>query len=130
MKSRKTICILGHHHPSASEAEYCNWLLARKQSGEIVNYLYIAPVELHVAGKLWKKWAIDFAVKENDGEITYHESKGWNRSDELFRMKLRAFMLEYPERKIYVNKKLVKFTPSGRIVMLEKRKRKTNLVKT
>ena len=114
-------CLSGHFHPSNSEAVYCNWLLARKQAGEIKDFQYIVSVELHVAGRLWKKWAIDFLVIENNGEKTYHESKGWNRSDDSFRLKLRAFMLEYPERKIYVNKELMTFTPAGRIMIRKRR---------
>lgn len=115
-------CLSKHHHPSKSEAQYCDWLLARKQNREIKDYKYICSVELHVEGKLWKRWAIDFSVQELDGTISYHESKGWNRSDDSFRLKLRAFMLEYPERKIYVNKNLMTFTPKGLVVVRKKKK--------
>lgn len=121
-------CYSGHEHPSKGEAQHCNWLLARLQNKEIKAFWYIAPVELHVAGKLWKKWAIDFGVEELDGEITYWEQKGFNRSDDVFRMKLRAFMLEYPERKIYVNKQLMTFTPQGRVVVRKCAKRKSAFV--
>jgi len=117
-------CLLKHPHPSKSEANYCNWLFARKQAGEIKDFNYICSIELHVAGKVWKKWAIDFSVEELGGEITYHESKGWNRSDDRFRMKLHHFLLEYPDKKIYVNKRLIKFTPKGRIIVRKSKRTK------
>lgn len=117
-------CLSGHFHPSTSEANYCNWLLARKQNKEIKDYRDKLSVKLHVNGKVWRNWAIDFAVEELDGEITYHESKGWNRSDDRFRMKLSHFMLEYPDRKIYVNKELMTFTPNGRVLVKRREKGK------
>lgn len=106
-KAVRSKCLSKHHHPSKSEAQYCNWLLARKQNGEIKDYSLYPTVHLHVGDKLWKRWAIDFEVIENDETISYHESKGWNRSDDSFRMKLGHFRLEYPEIPIYVNKERV-----------------------
>lgn len=102
-----SFCLSKHYHPSRSEADYCNWLLWRKQQGQISDYKLYPKVELHVNGKLWRNWAIDFKVIEKDGGISYHESKGWSRSDDRFRMKLGHFRLEYPDIPIYVNRKLV-----------------------
>lgn len=104
-------CLLKHSHPSRSEAGYCDWLLARKKNKEIQDFTLYPNVELHVSGKIWRKWAIDFLITENDGTVSYHESKGWNRSDDRFRMKLAHFRLEYPDIPIYVNK--VRVTSDG-----------------
>lgn len=103
----KSFCYSRHHHPSKSEAAYCNWLLARKQNREIKSYSLYPSIELHVNGKIWRKWHIDFMVVENDGGKSYHEVKGYNFSDDRFRMKLAAFRLEYPEIPIYVNKQRI-----------------------
>lgn len=104
-------CFLKHIHPSKSESAYCTWLLWRKQTGRIKDFSVYPSVELHVNGNLWRRWAIDFKVIENDGGISYHESKGWNRSDDRFRMKLGHFRLEYPNIPIYVNK--IRVTSKG-----------------
>lgn len=114
---------MGHYHPSRSEAQYCLWLQARKQNGEIKDFKYIHTVHLDLNGKPLKTWAADFGVTENDGTLSVHESKGYNRLDELFKLKLNICMRNYPDLKVYVNKVLVKFTPKGRIV-LKKRKKK------
>lgn len=107
----RSFCLSKHHHPSISEAQYCNWLLARKRSGEIKDYHCQANVDLHIGNKVWRSWAIDFKVLETNGTISYHESKGWCRSDDRFRMKLGAFRAEYPEIPLYVNK--VRITSGG-----------------
>ena len=119
--AHKSNCYANHFHPSRSEAAYCAWLLARVQGREIKAYSLYPSIPLHIGGRLWKFWKIDFKVTENDDSTSYHESKGWNRSDDNFRMKLSATMTEYPDMKIYVNKVRVQFTPKGRIV-LKKRK--------
>lgn len=100
-------CLAKHSHPSKSEAGYCNWLWGRVLNREIRSYSLYPSIELHVNGKVWRKWAIDFEIVENDGSVSYHESKGWSRSDDRFRMKLAHFRLEYPDTPIYVNKKRV-----------------------
>ena len=120
--NRKTVCLLKHLHPSRSEAEYCNWLLARKQNKEIKSFRYIQTIQLYVQGKPWKSWAADFGVTETDGTLSIHESKGWNRSDDSFRMKLNLAMRTYPNMKFYVNKRLMTFTPKGRVVIRAKKR--------
>lgn len=106
MGAKRTWCLSKHHHPSKSEADYCNWLLARFQNGEIKSFSLYPSVPLRINGKPWKRWKIDFLVNEKDGTTSYHESKGWNRSDESFRLKRDAFLLVYPTMKLYVNKEL------------------------
>lgn len=120
--NRKSHCLLKHLHPSPPEAQYCNWLLCRKKNKEIKDFHYIHTVQLSIEGKPWKTWAADFGVTENDGSLSVHESKGWNRSDDSFRLKLNICMRNYPDLPIYVNKVRVKFTPTGRIILRPRRK--------
>lgn len=116
MKARKTFCLSLHPHPSASEAQYCNWLYARKQLGEIRDFKLYPSVNLPVAGKIWKRWKVDFMVTEKDGSISYHESKGWNRSDDVYRLKRDVFILAYPDIKLFVNKELYTGRPTRKSV--------------
>lgn len=131
-------CLSKHPHPSKSEAAYCNWMLARKLGGEIPGFVWQFRIPLILEdGKPWKSWAIDFAVpapgfppeksltvlrgQYNVSEV--HESKGWNRSDDNFRMKLNICMRNHPSLPVFVNKRRVKFTPKGLIVIRPPRKR-------
>lgn len=111
-RSKKTTCLSEHYHPSRSEADYCNWLLARKQSGEIKGFVYQHAIPLIVNGKTVRVWQVDFLVEEKDGSHSYHESKGWNRSDDNFKLKRDMFLILYPERKLYVNRVLCTYKPS------------------
>lgn len=105
MQAKRSFCLSKHHHGSRSEADYCNWLLARKQNREIKGYELYPSVALTINGRPWKTWKIDFKVFEKDGTVSYHESKGWNRSDDVFKLKRDAFLLCCTE-KLYVNKVL------------------------
>lgn len=116
------MCLLKHPHPSKTEANECNWHFARQSNGEIVSIKWQYQIPLHINGKLWKHWNVDFAITEKDGTVSFWESKGWNRSDDVFRLKLSAALLEYPHKKFYVNKRLVTWTPNGRIVLKMKKK--------
>ena len=152
-------CLLKHSHPSNYEAIDCNWLYARQLDGDIRNLKLYPSYPLHVAGKLWKRWKPDFyfeeAVNLNNRQLVFSrelcygelvavmtnpgcawvpcimESKGWNRSDDSFRLKLAAFLIEYPQIKVYVNRKPATLSP-GRRLMAEglKRKQKRRLVRT
>lgn len=108
-------CYSRHVHDSRMEADYCNWLLARQQAGEIKAFCVWSPISLEWDGKHWKDWKVDFQVIENDGSISYHECKGFNRSDDNFKLKLSLAMTQYPDTKFYVNKKICSFTPMNRI---------------
>lgn len=128
-KGVRSFCLCKHFHGSKSEAAYCNWLFARKQAREIKDFKWHYSIRLHINGKFWKSWEVDFRVEENDGSYTYHESKGWNRSDDNFRLKLAAVMTEYPTWVFIVNKEPAYITPGGRL-MLEGLKRKLKKGKT
>lgn len=119
----KSFCLSKHPHGSRDEAGYCDWLFWRKQVGQIRDFKWQFTIPLHIDGKYWKSWKIDFRVEELDGSYSYHESKGWNRSDDNFRLKLAAAMTEYPEWKFIVNKEPARITEGGRL-MLDGIKRK------
>lgn len=125
--AKSSKCLSGDFHQSKSEAEYCNWLLARKKNGEILDYSKQVSIPLIVNGKVWRFWKIDFVVTEKDGSLTYHESKGWNRSDDSFKLKRDLFLIIYPDRKLFVNKELWAGNPDRDLVkheikILDKRK--------
>jgi hypothetical protein len=129
----RSFCFQKHFHGSKSEANDCNWLYARQQAGEIRGLKCWPSYDLHIGKKLWKKWKPDFEFEEfvpagsaaaygtGYWQKCIFESKGWNRSDDNFRIKLQAFLLEYPDIVVYVNRRRVKFTPKGRIVLRKKR---------
>lgn len=124
----RSFCLSKHFHPSKLEAKDCNWLLARQQAGEIRNLKLYPSYPLHVSGKLWKRWKPDFYYEEfvrlgfaaafGTGlwQSCIHESKGYNRSDAAFRLKLSAFLTEYPGIKVYVNRQPVTLSPGLRIM--------------
>lgn len=116
-KAIKTRCLSKHHHESRMEAEYCHWLLARQQAGEIKSFDYIYSIPLKIDGKSWKVWKADFRVIENDNTISVHECKGFNPSDDNFRLKLSVFFVNYPDLPVFVNKRRVYPTKTGRIVL-------------
>jgi hypothetical protein len=97
-------CWLRHIHPSKTERDDCNHLIARMKAGEIRRFRPYPSIKLHVNGKVWKTWKADFEVEELDGTISIHESKGWNRSNDEFRLKASHFLLEYPHIPLYVNR--------------------------
>lgn len=117
-------CLLKHPHPSKSEAAYCNWLYARLFNGEIKQFWWQHSLQLFVDQKPWRFWKADFGVKELDGTLSVHESKGWNRSDDSFRLKLSIALINYPSLPIFVNKRRVVPTPGGRIFLKERKKPK------
>lgn len=106
MKAKKSKCLSGHHHPSKSEAEYCGWLFARVKNKEILSYRVYPSVPLILNGKPWRSWKVDFQVFEKDGTTSFHECKGYNLSDDSFRLKRDAFLIVYPTIKLYINKQL------------------------
>lgn len=110
-------CLLKHPHPSKSEADYCNWLTARLQGGEIKEFWWQHSIQLYVGRKPWRAWKADFGVRELDGSLSVHESKGWNRSDDSFRLKLSIVFINYPKLPIFVNKRRVFPSPSGRVIL-------------
>lgn len=96
-------CLSKHVHPSKRETIDCNLMMAELQGKKILECEVWPVVELHVEGKLWKKWEIDQGFMELDGSKAYYESKGWNRSDDNFKLKLAAYLIQYPNIPIYVN---------------------------
>ena len=126
IKAKRSFCLSKHFHGSKMEATYCNRLLSRKQAGEIKEYKVWKSMPLRMGEKIWKRWKIDFAVEENDGTTSYHEAKGYNFSDDSYRLKRDAFLLCYPNIKLYVNGELWTGRPNRkrlRWTMAEARRR-------
>lgn len=123
-------CLSGHNHPSKSEADYCNRLLAKVQWGEIKSYRLYPSLKIFIDGKLWKIWKADFEVTENDGSLSIHESKGWNRSDDSFRLKLGAYLLQDNALPVFVNGERVTgaFGRRGVKTQIKRKKRLSNRV--
>ena len=122
-------CLSKHEHPSKIEADDCNWLLSREQAGEVRNIKLYKSYPLYINGKLWKKWKPDFTFEEfvpagfamefGTGYFAraINETKGYNRSDASYRLKLHAFMLQYPGVRVYVNRHRVTMSPDGKRVL-------------
>lgn len=134
----KSFCLSKHSHYSTSEANDCNRLLADLQSGKIKAYKFSKSIDLHIDGKLWKRWKVDFLVTEKDGSEVLFESKGWNRSDESCMLKLAAFLTEYPAWPIYMGthnynlRRRAELSPGLRVLYsgIKSRKRRAQQYKT
>lgn len=108
-QAKKTYCFSKHFHGSKSEAGYCNWLAARLQHREIRGFAWQVSLKLPIikgVKKLPRCWKVDFSVIELDGSTSYHESKGWNRSDDSYRLRRDAFLFANPRAVLYVNKEI------------------------
>jgi len=126
----RSFCISKHHHGSKSEALDCNRLLSDKQTGKILDYRLWRSIALHIDGKTWKHWKIDFEIVELDGSEILFESKGFNRSDDNCLLKLSAFLTEYPKCPIFVGwenfriRKRAELSPGLRVLYSGIKKRK------
>lgn len=105
-KAIRSCCLQKHHHPSKSEASYCDWLHARLTNGELLRVKWPGSVEIRFKGRLWRKWKVDFEVTEKDGSTAYHECKGFNFSNRDYQLRRDAFLLANPKATLYVNKVL------------------------
>lgn len=131
MSKPSSLCLSRHHHGSKSEAHECNLWLADKQAGIIQDYGLYPHFELRVDGKRWRNgWKPDFWVRRKDGVYCVAESKGWNRSDDNFRIRLSIFIINYPHIPVYVNRELVKGNPYGRLLINMHKRAKKALIKT
>lgn len=102
-KAIRSFCLSKHSHRSKSEATYCNRLLSMKQQKEILDYEMEVKVSIKFGGKKFCDWAVDFRVIELDGSESWHECKGYNFSDDSFKLKRDAFLLCFPDKPLYVN---------------------------
>ena len=69
------------------EAAYGMLLEAQKRREEIVDWLY-EPISLHLAKG--SQYTPDFMVVMNDGEVQFHETKGFMREAAFVRLKVAA----------------------------------------
>jgi len=95
-------CLSGHTHQSIAEANYCNRLLAMRQSGEIVGYRCQVSFELRVKKEFICVHVVDFMVvkrvlsgKKDDLVLEAHEVKGF-RTD-IWGLKYKLFKALYPK---------------------------------
>ena len=106
-------CTFRHYHPSKFETEYCLWLEARRQAGEIRSIRLYPNLKI----SRQKTWKADFEVERIDGTIEIHEAKGLNPSDDNFRLRLALFFEKNPDAIVYVNKVRVYPSESGRRIL-------------
>lgn len=84
--ARKTLCSLGHPHPSGLEASVCEVLSLRLKAGDIRNLKYIATVKLGYG----ISWKLDFSFEQSpDWHLRYAEAKGAETRD--YKLKLRMY---------------------------------------
>lgn len=101
--AKRSFCGNKHHHPSKSEARYCEWLQARVDSGDLISFKLSASVPIKVLGKR-KRWKIDFLAIAKDGSEEFHEChEMWDKG---FILKRDGFRICFPVLKLFVNKKL------------------------
>jgi hypothetical protein len=86
--AQRTVCHLGHYHPSKLESGYCDILSLQVNSGDIKEFIYQKSYDLIVNGKLICKHKPDFTVTYPDGHIEVHETKGVETMDYVIRRKL------------------------------------------
>lgn len=95
--NKRSRCLLKHDHDSRAEADYCNSLLADKQSGRIVGFRVqqrwpVGPGIVHV---------VDFEIFGNMGlVIEVHDVKGFETA--VWKMKHKLFCDKYPHIKYRV----------------------------
>jgi len=75
------------HTMNKLEAAYGMLLEAQKRREEIVDWLY-EPVTLHFAPRT--TYTPDFMVVTNEGEVQFHETKGFMRDDAVVKIKVAA----------------------------------------
>lgn len=119
--AKHTYCILKHYHPSIMEANYCLWMFAKLKAGDFYSYRLYKSFQVSKT----KAWKPDFIAYDKTGKILeVHECKGMSRSDDNFRFKLALFFEKYPALPVFVNKRRVFPSASGRRILNLPRKRK------
>ncbi len=108
-------CLLKHLHQSRGEAGYCDGLLGRVKNGQIAAFA----IQHSFPVSKTKSWKADFVITDKDGLILeVHEYKGFNPSDDNFRLKLALFFERYADRwPVFVNNKQVFPSKSGHRIM-------------
>lgn len=96
----RSVCNLGHHHPSKLEGGYCNQLQMLKKNGDIKEFEYSKKFELRVNGQLICNHFPDFFVTKNDGTQEINETKGCET--EIWRFKRRLFEALYDYKYIVI----------------------------
>jgi hypothetical protein len=88
------------------ESQYADLLDDRKANGEIERYIYegVTLTIIDPQTALKARYTPDFAVYLPNGELEFHETKGFLEGDAL--LKLKAASEKWPHRFVMVKKKL------------------------
>jgi len=91
----KPVVYDGHKYPSTKEANYAVMLDWKKKTGLIRGYKKQVPLKIEVNGQHMCKYIADFVVEENDGTITYIDTKGYRYGVvyDLFRLKKKLIFV-------------------------------------
>lgn len=94
--AKKTVCSLGHPHPSALEASVCEVLILREKAGDIRNLKWQATVHLDYGIKWKVDWEFEQLVRDTEAVVyktfwqnRFAEAKGAETRD--YRLKLRMW---------------------------------------
>lgn len=93
--AQRTICELGHHHPSKVEAAYCQKLQIMLKGGAIQGFEHEKRYALTVNGKTIGHHKPDFTVINHDGSVEVHEVKGFMTED--WKLRKALFEVLYPD---------------------------------
>lgn len=99
-KARRTVCRLGHYHPSNVEKEYCDKLQMLKEALHIQDFEYQKSYDLNLGGKSFGAHKPDFTITEASGNVVIHEVKGV--ITQAWLMKKKLFEACYPDIKYIV----------------------------
>lgn len=93
--AQRTICELGHHHPSKVEAAYCQKLQIMLKGGAIQSFEHEKRYALTVNDRTIGHHKPDFTVINHDGSVEVHEVKGFMTED--WKLRKALFEVLYPE---------------------------------
>lgn len=101
-RNQKTMCLSKHDHDSKLEANYCNRLLAMKQSGEIHSYGVQQSFDLKIDDILICRHIVDFFVRVKSECFEAHEIKSKITKTASWSIKHKLFKALYPHIKYEV----------------------------
>lgn len=85
--AKRTVCSVGHPHPSGLEASVCEILLLRQKAGDIRGLRWQHRVDLDYS----VQWKVDWSFEQGpDWVLTFAEAKG--KEDRDFKLKFRMWI--------------------------------------
>jgi hypothetical protein len=94
-RAKRSVCFLGHNHPSMVECRFCEALQAAKKDGSVKEFFYEMKYDLMVNGIKIGSHKPDFTVIYPDGRTVVQEIKGYVTRDFILRKKI--FEANYPK---------------------------------